>query len=162
VAGTWRRGSAIFPVIPVVILSLATLTACGIPYSPSPELSGYSLVVAEALALSDSLDSLEWDFHVAVQRNDDAEARTTANAAVPLIEAFLDGPLQTQTDRCLEEAQAAAGELLSLQLSQWRAWSDGRDYPDRDEISLFFAFFGSDKAWELLLDDADERCRQAA
>jgi len=139
------------------MLGLAVVvTGCGASMPPpSP-----ATFRTEAVALADRLQSLEWDFHIALRRDLVEEAKATATEAVRLIASFEQGPLREATGGCLEEARAAIGDLLGAELARWRAWSEGRNYPTEDEISLFIAFYGAEKPWILLLDQAEKLCHE--
>jgi hypothetical protein len=147
-----------YRLLQTVIIGSFVLTACAV--EPSPSLPAYAQFQRDADALSEGLKTLEWDFHTAVQRRDDEAARRVAADAVSLIEAFQEGPLRRATEACLDRARLAVEEFLDLDLARWRRWSLGEDYPDRDEISLFFAFAGSERPWNIVLEQAGALCRQ--
>lgn len=79
-----------------------------------------------------------------------------------MIEGFQQGPLRSETDTCLTDARDAVAGVVAQMLPQWQAWSEGQDYPTDDEISLFFAFYGAEEPWTLLLQEAEIRCAERA
>lgn len=145
----------------VVMLTVVVIAGCGAT-TPSPSPLSLQQFQTSARALADDLRSLEWDFHTAVQRGDDAAARAAATSAASQIADFADGPLQSPRIDCIADVQDAIAALLADELEGWQARAEGRNYPDADEISLFFAFYGADKAWILALDQASKSCQQSA
>lgn len=150
-----RRG------LTLVIGGMALIAGCAMP-EPSTSTPALVQFQTSARALADDLRSLEWDFHTAVQGGDDAAARADAANAASAIEDFMEGPLRSPRIECIAELQDAIGAQLAAELNDWHARAEGRGYPTSDEISLFFAFYGADKAWMVALKAATDSCQQSA